>query len=122
MDMWTGRVACRAFESDDLTLAHGVAGMDGDARKVTVQGHETLGMDNHHVNAIADQISLSIGTRACQQHGAIRGCVDRRVQRRRDVEPGVEVSVADALLDSPWLNCERCRAEALRDGTDHRSK
>src|SRR5438309_11616396 len=119
VNMRTGGPSGRAAESDHLTLLDHLPRGDEQLVEVAVQREEPVAVGDDDVVAVADQLTLLVSTRGCQDHPAGSSCANRRVQRRGDVEPRMEVWIEHALVRHRWLERVLRRTEWLRHDAAH---
>src|SRR5438874_6714840 len=89
-----GGVPGRALVADQLSLAHAVAGLHLEAEEVAVEREEVVAVGHDDVVAIADQLAVEqagVGP----YHDAVIGRKDRRALLVGDVDPGMEVGIAE---------------------------
>ena len=111
-------VAGGALETDDVAGVHQLARVHQQPVEVAVQRDHLAGVRDHDVVAITDEVALEVGARAGDDHHAISGRSDWSVQRRGDVNAGMEMWIGDPVEGERWLQRKRGGAETLGDGAE----
>ena len=88
MQMWSGRVACRADSPDLSAGRHLVADMDVDSREMGVHRRDALSVGDD------DELSPPAGHDACPDDLAGSGRRDRRPLSRAEVDTGMETEAS----------------------------
>ena len=88
MEMWSGRVACRADSADLSAGRHLLADLDVDSREVGVHRRDALSVGDD------DELAPAAGHDARPDDLAGSRCRDRRPLSRAEVDTGMETEAS----------------------------